>query len=100
MKAPKDCTSIEEIREAIDTIDYEIMQLFGKRFGYVKEIVKFKTDEESIIAAPRRDSVLKQRRVWAEENGLSPDIFEDIYRTLINHFISEEMDILKNKTNK
>lgn len=100
MKAPKDCTSIEEIRESIDSIDYEIMQLFGKRFAYVKEIVKFKTDEESIIAAPRRDSVLRQRRIWAEENGLSPDIFEDIYRNLISHFISEEMEILKKQSNK
>jgi len=95
VKAPKECESIDEIRQAIDSLDYDIMKLFGKRFQYVKEIVKFKTDEESIIAAPRRDSVLMQRRIWAEENGLDPDVFEDLYRTLIMHFISEEMDILK-----
>lgn len=97
MKLPKDCTSIEEIRNAIDALDTEIITLFGKRFQYVKEIVKFKTDEESIIAKERREEVIRERRRLASENGLDPDVFENIYRTLIQHFISEEMEILNNK---
>lgn len=100
MKAPQDCKSIEEIREAIDSIDYDILQLLGERFAYVKEIVKFKTDEDSIIAAPRKEQVLKQRRVWADEIGLSPDVVENIYTLLISYFISEEKKIMENNNNK
>jgi len=97
VRPPKKCVSKQEIRDAIDSIDTEIMLLFGKRFEYVKEIVKFKTDEKSIIAAKRREEVIQERRRLATENGLDPDIFEKIYRILIEHFISEEMNIL-NKT--
>ena len=41
-KLPKDCNSKDEIRQQIDAIDKEIIDLFAKRFEYVSEIVKFK----------------------------------------------------------
>ena len=48
---PKACDSILQIRDAIDVIDQDIIQLFALRHEYVKEIVKFKSgDEEEIIA--------------------------------------------------
>jgi isochorismate pyruvate lyase len=100
VKIPEECGCIEEIRCGIDTIDYQIMQLFSKRLEYVREIVKFKTDEESIIAAPRRDSVIEQRRKWAEEMGLPADLFSEMYSKLIQHCIAEEMEILKARNNK
>ena len=39
---PKACESILQIRDAIDEIDQEIIQLFALRDDYVREIVKFK----------------------------------------------------------
>ena len=35
--------------------------------------------------------MLQQRRDWAAEAGLSPDVIEQVYRDLVNHFIAEEM---------
>ena len=35
--------------------------------------------------------MLQQRRVWAEEEGLNPDVIEKIYRDLVTYFIDEEM---------
>ena len=37
------------------------------------------------------DAMLKERRAWAEEQGLSSDLIEKIYRDLVTWFISEEM---------
>ena len=31
--------------------------------------------------------MLKQRRAWAEEEGLNGDAIEKMYRDLVNHFI-------------
>jgi len=96
MKLPEECKSLEEVRDHIDAIDTEIMKLFGKRFLFVKEVVKYKNkDQESIIAADRRAAVLKRRREMAIENKLDPDVFEDIYSILIEHFIEEELKIVK-----
>lgn len=102
MKIPGRCESIEEIREAIDDIDSEIIKLLGIRFSYVKEIVKFKNkDRDSIIARERYNEVLENRRKLAVDNGLNPDLVEKIYRNLIDHFINKEIEIAeKSKYNK
>ncbi len=102
MKIPERCESIQEIREAIDAIDNEIIKLLGIRFRYVKEIVKFKNkDKDSIIARERYNKVLENRRKLAIENGLNPDLIEEIYRNLIDHFINKEIEIAeKSKYNK
>ena len=98
MKLPSHCKSIEEIRKAIDTIDKEVINLLGKRYSYVKEVVRFKEPtEESIIARERFDSVIASRRRMAAEAGLDPDIIERIYRDMLNHFISEERKLISNK---
>lgn len=97
MKNPGNCKSIEEIREAIDEIDYQILKLYQERYAFVKEIVKFKTDEASVIAESRQEEVIAQRRVWAVELGLNPDLFEKIYRTLIHFNVQKELEILRNQ---
>jgi isochorismate pyruvate lyase len=96
MKQPSECSTIEEVRKEIDAIDSQIMTLFGKRFQFVKEVVKYKAaDKVSIIAANRRAAVLQRIRTLAEQNGLQPDEFEAIYQQLIEHFIQEELKLIQ-----
>jgi len=96
MKPVKDCKNIEDIRRAIDELDEGIITLLGKRYEYVKEIVKFKEkNEESIVAKARREAVIRSRRKLAVENGLDPDVIEELYRKLINHFIAEELKLIR-----
>ena len=97
---PHACDNIQEIRDAIDVIDREILQLFAQRHEYVKEIVKFKSgDEEGIIARERKELVLKQRREWAEARGLDPEMMEQVFRLLIDRNIQIQLDIY-NSNNK
>jgi isochorismate pyruvate lyase len=97
---PQDCDNIQEIRDAIDVIDQEILQLFAQRHEYVKEIVKFKSgDEEGIIARERMELVLKQRKAWAEEMGLDAEMIDGVFRLLINKNIQIQFDI-HNSNNK
>ena len=98
-KNPSECTSREEIREQIDRIDQEIIALFGLRFQYVSEIVKFKTDVQSVVALDRKDHVIKVRGEWAEKHGLDRNTFEQIYRFLVDHNIGKELEILERKGN-
>jgi chorismate mutase len=96
-KSPSECKSKEEIRTQIDRIDEEIISLFGLRFQYVSEIVKYKTNAESVVAQDRKDQVIKQRGEWAEKYGLDKETFEQIYRFLVDHNIGKELEILKKK---
>ncbi len=94
MKAPDECTSIEDVRNAIDSIDQEIIGSLALRFQYVKAITRFKKTEEEVRADERYNAVIQARRQWADERGLNPDIIEEMYRRLIEHFIDEEMKVL------
>ena len=94
MRNPKDCVSIEDIRKEIDHIDKQIIGLFGERYKYIKEIVRYKKDEEDVIARKRYDLVLETRRKWAIETGIDPDVIENIYKLLIHYFIEEQKRFL------
>ena len=80
-----------DIRQAIDAIDHGVIQAFARRYDYVLAAAKFKTDRRSVRAPERFESMLRQRRQWAETHGLDPDVIEDLYRRLVNHFIELEL---------
>ena len=96
-KIPAECSCKEEIRTQIDLIDKEIIALFAKRFQFVSEIVKYKNDTESVVAQDRKEHVIKERGLWAENLGLDKNTFEQIYRFLVEHNIGKELEILDNR---
>lgn len=96
-KLPQDCTNITEVRNEIDSIDSEIIKLLSERFGYVREVVKYKEKTNTgIEASDRRAAVIESRRKWAEEVNINPDVIENIYNTLIDYFIIEEKKLMQN----
>lgn len=95
MKDAKSCSSIEEVRHAIDLIDRQVMELLSKRQEYVCEIIRFKKDEESIVAQGRQEQLYKQRRVWAQELNLSPEMIDEVYKTMVRHNIQKELELHK-----
>ena len=97
MKTPDECENITDIRSEIDTIDYQVIKLLGQRFAYVKAASKFKTSEASVKAPERFQAMLQQRRIWAQEEGLNPDVIQKMYTDLVNYFIEEEMKHWQNK---
>ncbi len=95
VKKPVECASADEIRIEIDRIDRQIISLFAERHKYIEEIVKFKHDENSIVALDRKEKVINERKNWAKEAGLNPDTFKEIYTLLVESNIKHEMNILK-----
>lgn len=96
MKLPEDCESIGDVRQAIDMLDREIIQLIGRRAHYVDRAAHFKTGEQSVRDPERQRTMFQARRGWAEENGLDPDAIEDLYHTLVSYFVNREMDEWRN----
>ena len=96
VKPPEDCQNIEDVREAIDSLDREIVSLIGRRSRYVEAATRFKTDEESVRAPERQRTLLEERRRWAIEEALDPDVIEKLYKDLVSYFVNREMDDWKN----
>lgn len=91
VKSSAECTCIQDIRAEIDRIDRQIVTLIGERAGYVQAAAKFKTSAADVRATGRFEAMLHQRRAWAEECDLDPDMIERLYRDMVNHFIQQEM---------
>jgi len=90
VKAPEDCASIEDVREAIDDLDRGILRLLGQRARYVAAAARFKKDGNSVRAPERQKAMLTLRREWAEE-GLNPGFVEDLYGNIVSYFVGREM---------
>jgi len=97
MKSPDECANIHEVREEIDIIDREVIEALSKRFQYVIAAARFKTSEASVRSFDRFHAMLQQRREWAQESGLNPDVVENIYRDLVNYYIEEELKHYKSE---
>ncbi len=91
MKKPEDCENLEDIRRGIDTLDREIVALLGTRSCYVEAAAHFKTSEGNVRAPERQKAMLEEQRRWAEEEGLSPEMIENLYKTLLAYFVDREL---------
>jgi isochorismate pyruvate lyase len=91
VKLPAESTGLQDIRAEIDRIDRQIIILIGERAWYVQAAAKFKTSTADVKATERFEALLRQRRAWAKEEGLEPDMIKKLYRDLVNRFIKREM---------
>jgi isochorismate pyruvate lyase len=94
-KTPEACESIQDVRAEIDHIDHEIITLLGRRYEYVQVAAKFKTDEASVKAPDRVAAMLQQRRAWAKEVALDPEVVVKLYTDLVQYFVQREIEKFK-----
>lgn len=97
MKPPAECRTIEEVRSEIDRIDRAMIESLALRRGYVHAVMQFKRNEEDVHAHDRQRQMLAVRRQWAEECGLAPELIETLFRTMVEHFIGEELALLRGR---
>jgi len=90
-----DCETIEEVRENINRIDREIVELISQRSSYVLQAAKFKKTTQDVKAPARVEEIILKVRGLAVENDFDPDIVEKIYRTMIACFIEYELEVHK-----
>jgi len=92
------CTTLEEAREKIDKVDEEIVRLIAQRNDYIKQIAHFKTSVEEIKAEERIDDVISRLRAQAISLGLSPNLINELYVTMIDAMVESEITEFNNAT--
>ncbi len=95
----KKCTSLEEVRDEIDKIDDQILELIAKRKDMVKQAANFKHSVEEIKADDRIDHVIDRVRHKALVLGVSPNMVTDIYRQMIEDMVETEIAQFRNAKN-
>lgn len=85
--------SLADIRNEIDRLDRQIIDLIAERQNWVVEAGKLKKDENAVRAPDRVEQVIDGVRRLAVEVGASPEVVERTYRALIAGFIEFELDL-------
>ncbi len=91
---------LEEIRREIDKIDTEIIRLLASRSRHVSRAGKLKLNEQGVRDPKRVEQVIQKARATAQEAGLSPDIAEEVYRTITGCFIRQELTEFSTSTER
>ncbi|QEH46229.1 bifunctional chorismate mutase/prephenate dehydrogenase [Aggregatibacter actinomycetemcomitans] len=82
---------LAELREQIDSLDQELLQLLAKRQQVVYKVGEVKQQHGLPIYAPQREAeMLQRKREAAEQMGLSPNLIEDVLRRIMREsYVSE-----------
>ena len=89
--------ALSNIRIEIDDIDRELIRLLAQRQRLVEKAgrLKLKGDKDAVEASDRVAQVIANRRKEALELGLSPDVAEGVWRSIIKAFIALEEKVNK-----
>lgn len=82
---------LETIRRDIDKIDNEIIGLLARRAKLVETVAEIKKDRSQVRDEKRIGEVISRVRAQAEKTGIDPDFAEELYRAIIEYFVSFEM---------
>ena len=79
-----------ELRAEIDRIDRALVALLAERQGYIERAAVLKTDRGRVHDDARIEDVVAKVLAAARQAGLSPDIAEPVWRTLIARCIAHD----------
>lgn len=83
-----------ELREQIDAVDGQLLDLLARRLELVAEVGEVKGRHGLPIYAPERErAMIAAKRALAQERGLSPDLVEDVLRRLMRESYTHEKNM-------
>ncbi len=90
--------TLSQVRTAIDAIDGELIHLLARRQYFVEQAgrLKPKNNAQAVADPERVAQVIADRRQWALAVGLSPEVAEAVWQSMIAAFI--ELELKVNKT--
>ena len=91
------CESMRDVRQAIDSLDEQLLDILAKRITYIERAAEIKTSIDSIRDEERIEAIIGKRSAQAREHGYSEAIIESIFRQLIEYSVAHEMQLFKNK---
>ncbi len=93
--APAPKAQLDQLRERIDRLDEQLVELLAQRRRVVQEVAEVKQQHDLPTFHPaREENLISARRVQAVQAGLDPDYIEDLFRTVMRHSRVGQLDTL------
>ena len=96
-RAPLPCPEMGKIREDIDSLDKDILELLKKRLNLIEQAALVKLERNQVRDQARIDEVIALIRREAQEVNYPEDMAEVIWKNIIELSIDYEYDAYDKK---
>lgn len=91
--APEACQTMAEVRQGVDALDLALVTLLAERQRYMHAAARIKPSRDVVHDEARIEDVVAKVLTAAAPAGLSADIAEPVWRTLIDRCIAHEFAV-------
>jgi len=88
--APEACADMAQVRQGVDALDRALVALLAERQRYMEAAARLKPSRDVVHDDARIEDVVAKVLAAAATAGLSPEIAEPVWRTLIDRCIAHE----------
>jgi isochorismate pyruvate lyase len=90
---PADCTTMAEVRQGVDALDRLLVAVLAERQRYMDAAARIKVERHAVRDNARVEDVVAKVKAAARTAGLSEEIAEPVWRTLIERCIAYEFGV-------
>lgn len=89
---------IEEIRQILDTMDAEVVDLLGKRMELVQQLGQLKIENNiAIFQKERWREIIDSRSIWGKKNDLDAAFILKLFELIHDKSIKTQFDLLNHE---
>lgn len=90
--------NLNMLRQQIDQIDNELVEVLNKRMRISREIGQYKKEHSmQVLQTGRYDDILKSRIKMAEEMGMSGDFMKEVFVAIHEESVRQQIEVLNNR---
>ncbi len=87
-------SKLKQLREQIDGIDAELLEVLSRRLRIVEEIGMFKREKNvTIFQLDRWFEILETRKDWGNEHALYREMVEELFKLIHKHSVRTQADM-------
>jgi len=92
----KQCNSLQEVRQEIDKIDMQLVDLISQRSRFIRQAASFKNTIDEVKAEDRIDDIMQRVRTKAIELNINPNMISELFTIMINEMVETEIAEFRN----
>ncbi len=92
-KTGPECQTMPDVRFEVDRLDRALVKLIAERQSYMDAAARIKGDRDTVRDPARIEDVVTKVLAEAKRQGLSANIAEPVWRTMIEACIAHEFDV-------
>ena len=90
--------SLTLLRQQIDRIDNDLLEILSKRMAVSREIGRYKKEHRmSVVQAGRYNDIMRHRIKAGEEMGMSPEFMKTVLLAIHDESVRQQIDIINDK---